>query len=153
MSVQPKLARPPARRTKRETIPASLRAEVAAFSKLLMENFAAFFTARPRARFQVARLLAGELPPLRRPAGRPGFPAVTKACQMLAELGRLHPGEPARILWPGIYREVIEGYALLSKPERRAAAQELRDRVRWRRRAQRRAQARKIQHPSSPLLH
>jgi hypothetical protein len=146
--LRPPLA-PPAkirrrRKRQRETIPEPIRRAVIEFAQGLQGNHAAVFVSNPRLKHRVARLLAAELPPARRRPGRPGLPDVTKAQRMLEELRCLYPNQPACILWRSIYPEVIEGYDSLSKPERRAAAQELCRRVGWRRRARRRSLTRRI---------
>src|SRR5262249_50303669 len=92
----------------------------------------------PRLKHRVARLLARELPPASRRPGRPGLREETEASRMFDELRRTHPDWPHRRLWRSIYSRVISGYGSLSTPERRAAAEELRNRARWRRRARRR---------------
>jgi hypothetical protein len=51
----------------------------------------------------------------------------------------MHPGESHRSLWQRIYPVIIEDHDSLNKLERQAAEQELHDRVRWRRRVQKRA--------------
>jgi hypothetical protein len=66
--------------------------------------------------------------------------------KMLDDLRRTHPGEPPRVLWRNIYRQAIEAYDSLDKLAKRAAEQELRDRVRWRRRARKRSQIRRKIH-------
>jgi hypothetical protein len=131
------------RRRKRETIPEAIRQAVSEFAQLLQGNHAASFAASHRLKHHVARLLAAELPPRRRP-GRPGLPTVNKAQTLLDDLRRVHPGEPYRVLWQQVYPSVIEGWNMMDASERRAAAEELRRRVQWRRRARRRAAARKI---------
>ena len=126
------------RRRKREAVPEPMRQEVIEFAKRLQGNYGPSFAAHPRLKHLVGRLLAFALPPLPRRPGRPGYPEVTRAMKMLGELRRLHPDESYRSLWRRIYPIVIIGHDSLNKPERRAAKQMLRDRVRWRRRQARR---------------
>jgi hypothetical protein len=130
-------------RVKSEELPEALRLELISFSQRLTQNYTSFF-ASPRAKFRVARFLQAQLPPKPQPQGRPGFRDVTEAVHMLNELRRQHPEWPYRRLWRCIYPVIIRDYKSLGIPERRSAAEELRNRARWRRRAHRRAQARKI---------
>ena len=63
-------------------------------------------------------------------------------CQLgpwLEDLHRTHPEKPARALWQTVYRETIEGYDTLNEVEKKGAAEELRARVRWRRRGRKRS--------------
>jgi hypothetical protein len=142
--LRPPIAIVKTRRRRRELIPEAMRRAVIEFAQALQGNHAVSFAANARLRYRVGRLLTAELPPGRRRPGRPGLPAVTKAYKMFDELRLRHPSEPARILWRDIYRHAIEAYDDLNEPERRAAEQELRDRVRWRRRARKRALRRRI---------
>jgi hypothetical protein len=125
------------RRRKRESIPEQLRQEVIAFAQRLQGNFAGLFHADPRLKHYVSRLLASTLPPPPRHPGRPGYHYVTQALSLLDELRRRHPGKSHRWRWKRVYPAVIQNYDSMNKVERRGAQQELRDRVRWRRRAAR----------------
>jgi hypothetical protein len=133
-------ARRKPRRRKRETIlfPAAIKQEVVEFARGLAEEHAASF-ADPRMKYRLARLFAAELPPARRRPGRPSIAVVTRAMRMLEDLQRTHPREPARALWQTVYRETIEGFDTLNEVEKRGAAEELRARVRWRRRGRKRS--------------
>jgi hypothetical protein len=141
--LRPPLApKPKARRRRREPIPEPIRRAVIEFARALEQNHAANFTANPGFKRRVGQFLAAELPPRRRP-GRPGIPEVSRAEHLFTELRRLHPDEPEDVLWQSIYCQIFPGYDSLNAPDRRAA-EELRNRVRWRRRARRRTQMRKM---------
>jgi hypothetical protein len=49
-------------KTRGETIPEPLRAELTAFSRHVVEDFGSFFASGPRVKFRVARLFAAQLP-------------------------------------------------------------------------------------------
>jgi hypothetical protein len=121
-----------------------MRQDLIEFGARLQRNYGSAFAANPRLKRSVSRLLESELPPSPRRPGRPGFPDVTKAEKMLNELHQMLPGEPYHSLWQNIYPACIEGHDSLNKLEKRAAEQELRDRVRWRRRARRKRASREL---------
>jgi hypothetical protein len=58
---------------------------------------------------------------------------VTLAEVMLNELRRQHPEASHRTLWKSVYPAAIQGYDKLGKLEKRAAREDMRDRVRGRR--------------------
>ena len=135
LPLRPPLAPPKGkkRRWKRVRIPEALRQEVVEFGKRLEINYGPLFAANLRLKRCLSKLLQFG----RRP-GRPGYPEVTRASKMLNELRHMHPGEPSRALWRRVYPAVIQNYGSLSKLEKQLARQELRSRVRWRRRARKR---------------
>jgi hypothetical protein len=128
----PSLARAPAKARRREIIPAPIHEETVSFGKLLAEFFGPAFAANPRLKFAVGRLLMGQLPPLPRPPGRPGFAAVSAAVRLREKLRRTRPEMTAREIWREIYRSVIPQYDALPVIERREASGQLRQRVGWR---------------------
>ena len=93
----------------------------------------------PNIKTHVAAILRRCLPPRPRPRG---YPEVSRAIRMLDELHALYPEEPYRSVWQRIYPVVIAGHDAMNKLEKLTARQELRERVRWRRR-QARYRARK----------
>jgi hypothetical protein len=122
------------RRWKRLAIPEELRREVIAFGQRLEADYRSLFASNPRLKRCVSKLLE-----FGRGRGRPGYPDVTRASNMLHELRRTHPEETPRALWQMVYPIAIQNYESLSKLEKRLVRQELRNRVRWRRRARKRA--------------
>jgi hypothetical protein len=101
------------------------------------------FTADPRLKDRVARLLRSLLLPRPRRRGRPGIESVTTAIRVLRKLRKQHAGEPWAKIWQRIYPEAIPNYARMNPVDQEHARQVLRERVRWRVRDRKR-RARKL---------
>jgi len=126
------------RRRKPEDLPEKIKQRVNEFGNRLRTEFPSIFVSNPQLKHRVGQFLASQLPPYPRRPGRPGFPDVTRADKMLTELHRQHPDVPYPALWKPIYPVAIVGYGKLSKLEKRAAKNDIRQRVRWRRRDRKR---------------
>jgi hypothetical protein len=110
------------------------------FGRLLAELFGPAFSANPRLKFSVGRLLTAQLPPQPPPRGRPGYKQVTEAIRLRE---KLRPNEPdARRMWTQICIAVIPNYESFKKLEQKKARTRLRERLRWRLRA--RARRRRV---------
>jgi hypothetical protein len=73
-------------------------------------------------------------PTKRRLASGPGIPAVTVAIRLLHQLRRQYPQDQSAELWKRVYPAVILGYGSMSAIEQKTVREQLRERVRWRRR-------------------
>jgi hypothetical protein len=127
---------------RREIVPAPLCEETISFAKLLSEFFGPAFSANPRLKYSIGRLLTAQLPPAPQPRGRPAFDIVTKAIRLREEAKRRHPEQSQKSNWREVYPEVIPNYHDLPPLERRDAQDWVRQRVRWRLKARRRRQRR-----------
>jgi hypothetical protein len=116
----------PRRQHQRVVIPAELTKEMCKIARRLRGKFASLFVADRRLKRSVARLLETQLPPRGRRRGRPGFPKVTQALRMFADLRRSHPGEPAQVLWSLVLPYRHKGYGTMKPAEQRDAEQQLR---------------------------
>jgi hypothetical protein len=87
---------------------------------------------------RVARLIRSLLPPKPRRRGRPRRKDVTTTILLLARFRREYPSERAELLWRRVYALAIPNYDAMSEVEQLDARQQLRERVRWRRRRRRR---------------
>src|SRR5262245_24011686 len=129
------------RRIPRSDLPLEVRKELAQFARKLSRQFKPLFASDPKIRKRAGQFLTALLPPKPRRRGRPGIRSVTVAIKMLRRLKRQYPGERLEKIWKRIYPLAIPGYEVMSKKEQGDARQQLRDRVRWRLRTQKRRTA------------
>src|SRR5215831_10044543 len=112
---RPSLGRAPGKARRRESISPQIAEEVISFGRLLGEFFGPAFSANPRLKFSVGRLLTAQMPPRPQPRGRPGYKQVTEAIRLRE---KLRPNEPdARRMWTQICIGVIPNYESLKKLE------------------------------------
>jgi hypothetical protein len=119
-------------------IPAEVRKEITQAARLLNRNHHDLFIADPKLKDRVARLLRSLLPPKPRRRGRPGREDVTTAILLLVRFRRMHPTERPELLWRRVYPLAIPNYETMSDIEQLNARQQLRERVKWRRRGRNR---------------
>jgi hypothetical protein len=116
-------------------LPAAVRKEITRFAQQLRQH-RKLFISDPKLRDRAARFLRSLLPPKRK-RGRPGLDSVTKAIRLRQRLRRQYPGEKPEQIWQRIYLEAIPAYASMERERQKAERLLLRERVRSRRRAQR----------------
>jgi hypothetical protein len=120
----------------KSALPRSLRQELATFARKLAGEHALLFGSDPLYRKRAGQFLTALLPPKSRRRGRPGRKDVTRVIRLKAKFCRLYPHERPDQIWRRIYPVVISGYESMNDVERKDARERLRERVRWRRRAQ-----------------
>jgi hypothetical protein len=138
MVLHPPPTKTKTRRGRKREIPPQLRQAALESGRRLRLEFGPLFAANPGLKRRAVGLIESQLPPRRRRPGRPGYRLVTRAIQLRAKLRRVHPEMSAKEIWREIYRSLILNYHSLPRLERRQAQDQLRRRVNWRLRAQRR---------------
>jgi hypothetical protein len=101
----------------------------------LVSGHRALFAADANLRRRTGQFLTALLPPKPRRLGRPGRADVTIAIRLLRKLRRQYPNEQPPKIWQRIYPQAIPNYGSMPDIEKADARQELRERVRWSRRA------------------
>jgi hypothetical protein len=117
----------------RPGIPTAVRKEITRAARELNRQCRKLFLADPGLKDRGARLLRSLLPPKVK-RGRPGIAAVTQAIVLLRQLRRRYPLERPAALWKRVYPAVIPNYAAMKPIDQKTAREQLRERVRWRRR-------------------
>jgi hypothetical protein len=115
-------------------MPPELRKEVVEHIRSIARRYCDAFTEDRELKARVLRLNRALLPPRPNPRGRPGNPNTTRAIALYRKFRRKFPEEKRQATWARIYPLVIANYDQMEEPERRAARDELRERVSWRRR-------------------
>jgi len=135
----------PARRRRRPAvqIPPPIESDICRIAEFLIALHGDVFIRDRQLKHRVAAKLKSLLPPQLRPAGRPGREDVNIAECMLKDLQRRYPGNSSRSPWKRIYPVAIVRYNELGKLEKRIERENLRNRVRWRRRDRKRYQLKK----------
>jgi hypothetical protein len=124
-------------------LPKHPRKDLATIARKLAREHRPLFTSDPNLRKRAGQFLTALLPPKPRRRGRPGLPSVTTAIQLLRKFRRQYPNDRGGKIWERIYPEAIPGYANMDQLKQGDARQELRERVRWRLREDKRRSARK----------
>jgi hypothetical protein len=119
-----------ARARRQDSIPPEIQESINRFAMDLTNSHGSVLAENPRMKYQLARLLAGKLPPTARRSGRPGRQDVSEAIRLRAKLRRTEPNP--RRMWAKICIAVIPGYELLPEWDRKEVRRRLRERVRWR---------------------
>ena len=99
----------------------TLAADVAAFASQLLEKYDQRFRRRPvPIKKRILKLLAAQLPPYPRPAGRKPSENVSRACRLYADQQReVRDGGRQSVDWVGIARECSPAFATARSHTRR----------------------------------
>jgi hypothetical protein len=119
-------------------IPSPLESDICRIAAFLIAQHGDVFIRDRQLKHRLAARLKSLLPPQPRPAGRPGREDVNIAECLLKDLQRRYPGKSSRGLWKHIYPVAIVRYNELGNLEKRIERENLRNRLRWRRRDRKR---------------
>jgi hypothetical protein len=120
-----------------QCIPKELRDLVLQHARMVARKYRKLFAADRRLKDRVLRLERALLPPRPRRRGRPRNQTVTRAIGLYRKDRRQCPRDTPRAIWSRVYPLVIPGYDGMSELDQRAAREQLRERIAWRRRKRR----------------
>jgi hypothetical protein len=133
--------RPQSKRRRRQSdpgMPAVVLKEITHVARDLTRQNRQLFLADPKLKDRAARLLRSLLPPTPRRRGRPARADVTAAIRLLRRYRNQFSDESPARRWARVYSKVIPGYDAMNAVDQRTNREELKERVRWRRRHQKR---------------